>query len=172
MSFVLSQLCGIIASIFVCWGYVVKSKPHFLIIQIIGNTLLALSFLFVSAMAGAITTFFSALRCVFLFVREGHNLNTSHYLPLFCVIYLLLGIISWQHWFDFMPIMSSILFTIAYFSKKLKVVKLLSIMPTLLILVYSCICGAYTSAMCASIELSVLIFSIIKLYTKHKQINC
>ena len=163
MGFILSQICGIIACIFICWGYSVKSKPRFLAIQIIANFLLAMSFLFVCAWSGAVIAFFAVVRCVFLFFSNTHNINSRPYLPLFCVIYVIAGIIFWQHWFDFMPIVYSILFTIAYFCKNLKTVKIISMPATALIIVYAFISRAYTSAICASIELIILIINIIEM---------
>ena len=170
MEFIIAQILGLIALILVCVGYFVKKHNTFLTIQIIANIFYAGAFLVLKNFAAGIITVVSIIRCIYLSICEKFNFKyTIHFLPIFFVCYITLGIIFWQSWFDIIPIITAIMFTIGFYIKNLQLMRYILIAPNALLVFYCIMSRTYTSALLDFIEILVLIFAIIK-FNKQKKI--
>lgn len=163
MEFIFAQILGAIALVVICVGYFVKQKPLFLILQIVGNIFYGGAFLILNSVSAGIITLISTIRCIYIFVAEKYNFKyTLYFLFIFIAAYICVGILFWQHWFDFIPIITATLFTIGYYVKNLNLMRYILLVPNAMLVFYCIMCKTYTSALLDFIEFSVIIVAIIK----------
>lgn len=171
MEFVLAQILGGIALILVCVGYFLKKKSHFLIIQTVANFFYSAAFLVVGAYVGAALVMISIFRCIYLYFAEKHSFKyTLHFLPFFILCYLVMTIVFWDSPFDFIPLISSTLFTIGFTIKNLQVMRHVLIIPNVLLVLYNILKTTYTSALLDLIEVVVIIVVIVKHKLKNRRV--
>ena len=172
LEFILAQILGGIALILVCIGYFLKTKSAFMIIQTIANFFYASAFFVVGAYVGAGLVMISLFRCIYLYVAEKKSFKyTLHFLPIFIALYIVTTIIFWNNPFDFMPLITSTLFTIGFTIKNLQTMRYVLIIPNALLVIYNILTTTYTSALLDFIEIIVIIVAIVKFYRDNKRIK-
>ena len=168
MEFVIAQVLGLIALIVVCIGYFLKNKSHFLLAQVIANFFYAGAFLVIGAYVGATLVTISIFRCIYLYYAEKYNFKYKiHFIPIFLLLYLTMTIAFWNKPYDFLPLMSSTLFTIGYTLNNMQKMRYILIIPNSILVIYNILCTTYTSALLDFIEILVIIIAIVKAM-KHK----
>lgn len=168
MEFVVAQVLGLIALIVVCIGYFLKNKSHFLLAQVIANFFYAGAFLVVDAYVGTILVTISIFRCIYLYYAEKYDFKYKiHFIPVFLLLYLSMTIVFWNKPYDFLPLMSSTLFTIGYTLNNMQKMRYILIIPNSILVIYNILCTTYTSALLDFIEILVIIIAIVKAM-KHK----
>ena len=170
MSFILSQIFGIIALIFVAISYFCKNKNYFLLLQILADICYAISFLFVEVWYAGIVTIASAIRCYVFFVCEKKNYQHSKItLPIFIIINLLVLIPFVSDYTNIIPFITSTIFTIAYAIKNVQLIRIITLFPNIVLLIYNIYCKTYSNALLDLLETIVLIVSIIYFYKIDKK---
>lgn len=163
MEFVLAQIFGIVALVLICIGYFLKKKSNFLIIQVVANLFYAASFLMLDAKAAGIITLISLVRCIYIYFAEKYNFKyIYHFLSVFFVFYVLATIFFWSTPFDFVPLITSTLFTIGFALKNMQQMKYVLIIPNVMLVVYNILTKTYTNALLDLLETVVLVVAIIK----------
>ena len=170
INFILAQILGAVALILVCISYFLKNKSTFMIFQTIANFFYASAFFVVKAYVGAGLVMISLFRCLYLYFSEKHNFKyTFHFLPIFIVLYIVTTIIFWNSPFDLMPLVSSLLFTIAYTIKNMQTMRYILTIPNTILVIYNILTTTYTSAILDFIEVVVTIVAISKFYISNKK---
>ena len=168
--FVLAQIFGGIALIIICIGYFVKRKSTFLLTQVAGNFFYAMAFFVVEAYVGFALVMISLFRCIYIYLCEKYSFKYMiHFLSIFIVMYIVTTIIFWGSPYDFMPLISSTLFTIGYTIKNMQLMRYILIIPNTLLVVYNILTTTYTSALLDLIEVVVIIVAITKFYKEQKR---
>ena len=163
MEVILAQILGGIALVLVSIGYFLKSKAKFLLVQIVANLFYAGAFFVLNAYVGAILTTISTLRCVYIYYAEKLQWkHTFQFILVFILCYVLVTIIFWQTPFDFMPLLTSTMFTIAFTIKDLQVMRYILIVPNVILVFYNILVGTYASALLDLLEVIVIVIAIIK----------
>ena len=163
LEFILAQVLGGIALILICTGYFMKKKAHLLVIHTIANFFYASAFIFVGGYVAWALTMVSVIRCIYLYIAEKKNFKyTMHFLPIFMALYMVLTIIFWKTPYDFMPLITSTLFTIGFAIKDLQTMRYIFIIPNVILVVYNILTTTYASALLDFIEAIVIVVAIIK----------
>ena len=171
MDFILAQIFGGIALILVCIGYFLKTKSPFMVMQIISNIFYASAFFVVGAYVGAGIVLISTFRCLYLYFAEKKNFKyTLHFLPVFIVLYIVTTILFWGGVYDFMPLVTSTMFTLAFTIKDLQKMRWVLIIPNSLLIVYNILKTTYMSAVLDFVEVVVIIIAIIKFSSDNKEL--
>jgi len=117
----------------------------------------------------------SLCRCIYIYFAEKNTFKyTMHLLPIFIVLYIITTIVFWNNFFDFMPLISSILFTIGYVIKDLQLMRYILIIPNAILVIYNILTTTYTSAVLDFLEVVVIVVAIIKFVLdnhKHTKID-
>lgn len=172
MNIIIAQVFGITALIASCVGYFFNDKFKFLIVQIVVDIFYAASFLMVGAYSAGIITLVSIFRIIYIFIAEKKNLkNTFQYLQIFILIYTTIGVVCWKEPFDFIPIITSSLFTMNFAIKDLKKLKLLLIVPNVILILYNILVKTYSNALLDLIDSLALIVAVIKSFVDSKKKN-
>ena len=163
MGFVLSQIFGILALVFVCISYYFNSKKLFLFYQIISNIFYSASFLCLGVFVGGINTIISTIRVITLYFieRKGHK-PLIWLLFIFAGLYVGSGIILYKNSLDIMAIVCYEIFNIAMFCHNIKLVRLLMIPPNIMIALYNFLNQTYTNAILDCVEICVLVVAVIR----------
>ena len=161
--FILSQIMGGIALILIFISYFFNKKEIFLFVQIFANFFYALSFIFVNALVGGLNTLISIIRILILYfyIKKGKD-PPIIFIPLFAIIYIIIGVIFIKDYYDIITIITPILFTIAMWMKNMQITRYYLIIPNLLLIIYSIINTAYTSAILSFVEILILVIAILK----------
>lgn len=172
MSFILSQVMGGIALIVYLISYFFKERKNFLIFQFVGDLFYALSYIFDGSLVAGINTFISMTCVLVLFILTDKKKEAKIWLFfIFASLYLVNGVIFFVDFYDLIPIITSILFTMGYFANTMRLTKIFMLIPNIFLVVYGIVRGVYISALLDAIE-CVVIFSAIlehKIYLKlHK----
>lgn len=172
MYFILSQIMGIIALIIIAVSYFSKNKKFFLFLQIFANFFYALSFIFVNAFTAGINTFISIVKVVcFYFYEKVNKKAPLYFVVIFIVCYITVGIIFYRNILDIIPIVTAIIFSFAFWIRDMVYVRFLIVFPNLLLIFYSIMTQAYTSALLSVLEISVIVIAILKDYFERRKIN-
>lgn len=163
LEFILAQVLGSIALMLACISYFVKTKSKFIIIQTIANFFYASAFFVVKAYVGAGLVAISIFRCIYLYYAEKKSFKyTVHFLPIFIALYIATTIVFWGSPYDFMPLITSTLFTIGFAIKDLQTMRYIFIIPNVILVVYNILTTTYASALLDFIEAIVIVVAIIK----------
>ena len=171
INFVLSQIFGGIALILICISYF-TNKKKFLILNIFADIFYGAGFIASFSLVAGINTFISIIRVIIIYFYEKKGKTTPlYYLFIFSFLYITIGVIFYNNYWDIIPLITPILFTIAMTPKELIKVKFLTLIPNILIFIYNVFNGFYTSALLDLLETIVLIVSITTYHTKNKNKN-
>ena len=173
VGFWLSQVFGLIALILVCISYQFNNKAKFLALQILANTFYASSFLALNVLVGGANTIISLIRVAVLFLFERKDKSPPIYVYIiFFLLYIGSGILCWQSPLDIIAIISFEIFNIAMFVRKIHLTRLLMVLPNIMIATYNFLLMTYTNALLDLIEISVLVYAIIKFSNKNQTKKC
>ena len=138
LGIIFAQVCGFVALILVGVSYFCKSKSKFHICQTIADVFYGLAYFCVNSYVAGVITIISATRCVYLYFAEKYNFKyTYHFLSLFVLGYGVAVVLCWQSWLDIVPLITSILFTIAYAIKDLQTLRYISLIPNIILIAFN-----------------------------------
>lgn len=175
MEFIISQILGIIALLLVCVGYFQKNKDNMMIFQSLANVFYASAFLVLKSYVGGIIVIISTIRCLYVYFsskmeNKGKTIY-SKFILLFIPVYIIIGIVFWQSFFDFVPIITASMFTIAFYVKDLQTIRFLTLIPNALLVFYNIYITTYSNALLDMLEIIVCVVSIIKFWKSEQQIT-
>ena len=154
---------GGVALIIYLISYFFKERKNFLIFQFVGDLFYALSYIFDGSLVAGINTFISMACVLVLFILTEKKKEAKIYLFfIFASLYIINGAIFFTDAFDLIPIITSVLFTMGYFAKTMKLTKIFMLIPNIFLVVYGIARGVYTSALLDAIECVVIISAIIE----------
>lgn len=178
MYLILSQVLGGVAFVLTVWSFYLKNNQKFLIVQTVSNLFLAGSYFAVDAVVGGAISLISLARCIYLIFYCKYNLKSKNIiLSLFIIGYIVSAILCWQTIWDIIPLLTSIVFTIAFSIRNMQTVRLLSMPCCILLTIYSVLVAAYTSALLdITTFVSMLVAYIVnlrdnKLYGENPEVN-
>ena len=167
--FIISQIFGILALLFLYLSFNKNNKHTLLLKQSMSNLMYALSFLFL----GAFTGFFSFLMATFrnlLFDKYNEVPNYIVFLVIF--VMTLLSLLSFDGFYSLLPTIGIIIYTYSLSKKNkkknLKTMRISEFIATILCVIYDIKVNAYTSLLSNSIE-SLIVLNAIRKYDLKKK---
>ena len=122
------------------------------------------------AYVGAGLVVVSIFRCLYLFFAERHSFKyTLHFLPIFVAIYVVITILFWDSPWDFLPLITSTLFTVGFAIKNLQTMRYVLLIPNAILVLYNILKTTYTSALLDFIEFIVIMVVIVKHILKNRR---
>ena len=140
---IIIQGIGFIGTILYLSAFQFKKRGAILLMQVAASLCFALHFGLLTAFSGCAMNLISACRAAIFFFREKHRWAGSVvWLPVFIVISTVLTICTWESWISLLPMIGMVSTTFAQFSKKPKVVRLLTLPNCPCWLIYNGISGS------------------------------
>ena len=150
---IVSAICICVSSVIYSFSLQGKTKLRILFIQLFSSSLYLLNFLFVfsSAKSGAITATFEILRLIsFYFIEKNDKFNTRKNnliaMSIFCVILTACSVFAWSGWICILPLIGTIIVSIALGCKNLVFIKFSFIVQSVLITIYLAILSLWINA--------------------------
>jgi hypothetical protein len=153
-------LLGIGAMLSLFISHQKKSRNGILIYKMFADVFWAAHYIFLGAMAGAIPNFVGVFREIIFINRTRRKFASSIVWPcLFILANLTLGIISFDVWYDILPIVASVFVTISLWINNPKLTKYISIPVSGAFLTYNIFVGSYIGILNEPVAiLSILLF--------------
>ncbi len=146
MTFILAQIFGLLATTFNIIGVQSKKKKQILIFFIISNLCFAINFIFLKSYTGAIINFIAAIQTFINYQYERKEKTLPNYLiTIYLATVITCGVAFYRQVIDILPIVCSVLYTLTIVQKKEKNIRSLTLITTILWLIYDFIVGAYTA---------------------------
>lgn len=161
MSFILAQICGLIALILTVISVQFKTKEKIVVCFIFANIIVAIQFFLLNAITGAIISIINTIRCIIFYYYKKKNKKPSlTILIIFEIIAIISGIISWQDIWSILPIIVTVIYTYGLWQDNVTIIRITTGIAGLGWMIYDLIVMAYVGAIQ---EFSQLISSIIAL---------
>lgn len=161
--FIISQVLGIIAVTILIISIQFKAKKNIIILIALSNIIFALSFIFLKAYSGALISFILAIQAIITYLYDIKKKKIpSKLIPLYFLISILAGFITYKTYIDILPILCSILYVFTIIQTKEKYIRILSLLSILVWIIYMFFTRAYTTMILEIFLLMSTVIAIIK----------
>lgn len=160
--FIAAQFFGILVIIANVISMQMKKKKQIIFMFILANSFSSINFILLQSYSGAIICFFTIIQT---FINKSFE-NKKQQVPkililIYIIVSIILGVITFNHIIDVLPIICSILYTITIIQDKEKNIRIISLVNIILWIIYDLVCQAYTAAIS---DLLMTISTIIGMY--------
>jgi hypothetical protein len=140
-----------------------------MIFQIFADLFYAGSYIFVNLYVAGLITILSTIRCIIFYICDKKEYKkTIWLLPIFILGYALITIFFWTNYSDIVPLVTGILFTIAYILKDVQTIRYVTLIPNSMLIVYNIVFKTYSNAILDILETIVVIVSIVTFHRIRK----
>ena len=147
VNFIIAQVLGIVATLILCISYNVKSKKAFLLISLLGDVVYGLGFIFIGSLSAGLITLTSCIQTLSTLYYEKKQKKTPIYIAFaFIIVFIFEGIYTLSSYWDIIPMLTYIWFTMVLRMDNVKSIKIMYIFPNILLTIYDIIIMAYASA--------------------------
>ena len=150
---IIGNIFGIIGLIYSAVAYHKKEKKDILKLLIIANSLSLIQYMFLQAYTGCITIIISIIRNIIALKKRDKNENII--LAIFIILYIVMGIITYNSIFSILPIIASIIYVIGIWNGNENIIRKTGLINMYLWLIYS----ISTFAVAGAIQNIILIIS-------------
>lgn len=150
---IIGNFFGIIGLIYSAVAYHKKEKKDILKLLIISNSLSLIQYMFLQAYTGCITIIISIIRNIIALKKRDKNENII--LAIFIILYIVMGIITYNSIFSILPIIASIIYVIGIWNGNENIIRKTGLINMYLWLIYS----ISTFAVAGAIQNIILIIS-------------
>ncbi|MBI3441022.1 MAG: YgjV family protein [Proteobacteria bacterium] len=161
-----AQIIGFAAFFFGVYAFVHKNDRYLKKLLIAQSFILTLHFFLLGAHGAIASTFVSGLRLVASLFG-----NLRHLAPLFIILYIVLGFIRYQHWYDAVPILGSCVSTIGFFYCRDIKMRLCSLFSTCLWIIHNTAVGSVGPLLMEITIFVVNLRTILTLSKAHRKVS-
>jgi len=164
-----AQIVGIFGIVLSLLSFQLKKRKFIMLFQMTASLMFSAQLFMVGAITGGCLDLISFIRTL-IFANNGKKWASS---PLWLVGFILVmiatGIMTWENGWSILPIMGSILSTVALWMKKEKHIRLVSLMVGPCWMVYNTVKGAYTGALSEVIAMTSIVIGLLRHDRKKKE---
>lgn len=165
-------ISGIIQIIICSIAFFFKEKRHFLICNCTYNLILVLQYLIQGYFTELTLIFIDISRAILFYMFEVKNKKPNVYIIVVIeILYLIVGIITFENWFSIFVIISSMLGTFAQWQSNMFVLRVSYIICSVLLILNYIFTGLYATIIAEAISLMSALISIIKYSIIDKKID-
>lgn len=135
-----------------------------LLFGVFESLLYGIQYILLGAYTGAIINFIGSARSGSYMLKNKNKVLSMYLLPvIFCFIYIMNGIFTWDGWLSLLPTIASIIYCLAIWQDNVKVIRKISLIFQILWLIYALAVGAYVAVITEIVLIISTIIAIIKL---------
>ena len=157
------QLIGVAAFIFLFISYFMKDKEGILVMQIISYLIFSIHYLMLGGFTGSLMEMVCAASS---FLNYKNINNKKIYSIILSIVIILVGIISFNHWYSIIPIITCLITPLCLIYGNSKVIRFSGLIAAFGWGLYSFFVHSY-AGVCSDIVL--FIFIIISIYLRRKK---
>ncbi len=166
ISFIMAQIMGIGALVFLMYSFQNNNKKTLLKFQIVSSFLYAIQYLFLGAYTGFLMNIVCMIRNYLFKKYEDIDLSLRWLLVVLGAMSLL-TMFSYNGYVSLLPFFAVFLFTISLWIGNLRWIRVFEAIGALLFIIYSIIVQAYTGIFAFAFELSTVLFAIYRFDIKN-----
>ena len=157
----LAEIIGVIGIIFSILSFQHEQRSKVLLFQITASFMFTTQLFLVGAVTGACMDMINFLRSLF-FSIDRKWAKSGWWLVLFMLILIIAGILTWDNVYSILPIIGSLLSTIALWMKTSKKIRLISLFSGPCWLIYNIVNGAYSAAINELIAMTSIVIGMLR----------
>ena len=157
-----AQVVGLIGSVCSLLSFQQKERKQVMLFQMTASALFCIQLFMVGAITGGCLDSISFVRTVIFSQNDKKWASAPVWLGVFIFAMIGSGILTWQDGWSLLPIIGSVLSTIALWMKKPKHIRGFSLFVGPCWLVYNLIHGAYTGALNELLAIGSIIIGILR----------
>lgn len=151
---------GIVASIA---AFQFKKHGTVLVFRTLNEVFFTVQYFLLGAWTGAAASVIGVARNLIFKRRVEKNQSTTLFIALFCVLFTLFGILTWEGPKSILIIVAKVLSTVSYGNKNTTVIRTIGLVTTVSWLVYNYFVFSIAGVLCEAFTLTSLIVGIIRL---------
>lgn len=160
--FILAQILSLIAMVINVVAVQLKTKKQILLAIVAANIFFVTSYILLGAYTGALTCIILITVIIINTILEDKGKKTPKILiGIYSIIYIVIGIITFNSLIDILPIIASILFIVTIRQEKEKYVRLLILGNSISWIIYDFIVSAYLTSIS---DLFTIVSTITAIY--------
>lgn len=161
MQMIITQILGAVALCICLVGIFFKQKKNYFIAQLTAYIFNGASFIVNGSLVAGLNTFISITRVLILYIYEKKGKNPPYWLLSYSVLYITVGIVFMNSYYDIITMITPILNTLSMLMRNMQLVRYFSILPNTMLATYAILTCAYTSAAYYIVETITIIVAII-----------
>lgn len=132
----IGQIVGIIGFIFLGISNLVKTRKKIILFQVLSCLIFSIHYFLLGAMTASILNLIGVLRGIMFYNKKENNKKYISYFVFYILLYLLVGVITYDNIFSIFPIIAYILYTISVFNEKEVIMKIINLFISFMWLIY------------------------------------
>ena len=160
--FVLAQIISLAGMLINIVAVQFKTKKQILLTIVVSNVLFVIGYILLKAYVGALTCGVTAIELIINTLLDEKGKKTPKLLIiLYIIIFIVIGITSYNRFVDILPIIASLIFVLTLIQNKEKYVRLLILGNLVSWMTYDIFVGAYSAA---ASDIFVISSTLIAIY--------
>lgn len=159
---IMAQIVGLIGIVCSLLSFQQKERKQVLRFQMTASALFCIQLFMVGAVTGGCIDSISFVRTVVFSQNDKKWASAPVWLGVFILAMIGIGILTWQDGWSVLPIIGSVLSTVALWMKKSKHIRAISLFVGPCWLIYNLIHGAYTGALNEVLAMGSIIIGIFR----------
>lgn len=168
--FILSQIMGGVALAFSIVSVFMKDKKSMFVLIFLSNFFYGLSFAFADALVACVNTLISLPMLATLYLYKTREERPPWFLfVIYSIIFLAMGFVFYSNEYDFIVMVTPILFILALFLQDMQLIRIMLLAPNAVLVFFDIIHGAYVTAILDLCDVCSIIVAMIIYYIKNKK---
>lgn len=164
LPFILAQIFGLLGSIAMLLSNWQKTRNKVLTLLILDSICYFIQYILLGALSGAFTNVIGLIRTIIFKYKDKYKvLDNKIILFIILLIYLIVGIITYDGIISTLPVIAAIIYTSVLWQDNLKIIRIGTFIMILACFIYNIAVEAYTGAVVEGILLISSVLAIIKL---------
>lgn len=169
MTFIIAQIIGTAGLICSLLSFQQNKRNRVMALQMTASIMFAVQLFMVGAFTGGCLDVIAFVRTLIFKYNDTQRGKSPAWLVLFVVLMIITGIMTWTDIYSILPIIGSVLSTVAMWMKSCKNIRLVSLFVGPCWIVYNIINGAYTGALNEVLAISSIVIGLIRYDIKKKK---
>lgn len=166
-----AQIVGIVGIVLSLLSFQFSKRKYILLSQMLASLLFSLQLFMVGAITGGCLDLISFVRTLIFSSNAKQWAKSKLWLYGFILLMIVTGVFTWKDGWSILPIIGSVLSTIALWMTKEKYIRLISLGVGPCWLVYNLVTGAYTGAINEVFAMTSIAIGLIRhdIHTRRKE---
>lgn len=157
-----AQIVGAFGILFSLLSFQFVKRKYILLSQMTASLLFSLQLFMVGAVTGGCLDMISFVRSLIFLNNQKKWASSKLWLVGFIMVMIATGILTWENAWSILPIIGSVLSTVALWMKEGKHIRMISLLVGPCWLVYNIINGAYTGAFNELLAMTSIVIGLIR----------
>lgn len=157
-----AQIVGIVGMVLSLLSFQLKKRKHIMLFQMTASLMFSAQLFMVGAITGGCLDLISFIRTLIFANNSKKWASSKWWLVGFILVMIATGLLTWKDGWSVLPIISSILSTVALWMKQVKHIRLISLAVGPCWMVYNVVTGAYTGALNELLAMISIVIGLIR----------